>query len=60
MTSKTYFLIAGIFIAIYIVSSFGVIAGLPDWVHQVSTVIFAGAVFLGARKKKEETTNNKE
>jgi type III secretory pathway component EscV len=54
MTSKAYFSIAGIFIAFYILASLGVIAGLPEWVHQACTVVFAGAVFLGVRKKKQE------
>ena len=54
MTSKTYFTLAGVFIAAYLLASFGVIAGLPDWVHQVCTLLFAGAVLLGIQKKKEE------
>jgi hypothetical protein len=54
MNSKQYFIIAGIFITLYIFTSFGVIAGLPNWVHQVCTLIFAGAVFLGIRRKKQE------
>jgi type III secretory pathway component EscV len=43
-----------VFIAAYLLASFGVIAGLPDWVHQVCTLLFAGAVLLDIRKKKEE------
>jgi hypothetical protein len=54
MTSKTYFRIATIFIVLYIVTSFGVVAGLPDWVHQVCTLIFVGAIVLGLRQKKLE------
>jgi hypothetical protein len=54
MTSKTYFSIAGVFIALYLLTSFGVVAGLPDWVHQVCTLAFAGAVFLGLKQKKQE------
>jgi hypothetical protein len=54
MTSKTYFTLAGVFITGYLLASFGVIAGLSDWVHQVCTLLFAGAVLLGIRKKKEE------
>jgi len=54
MTSKAYFGIAGIFITLYILTSFGVVAGLPEWVHQVCTLIFAGAAILGLRKKKHE------
>ena len=58
MTSKRYFTIAGIFIALYIVTSLGVIAGLPEWVHQICTVIFAASVFLGVRQKKKESQNH--
>jgi type III secretory pathway component EscV len=54
MNSKQYFIIAGIFITHYILTSLGVVAGLPEWVHQVCTVIFAGAVLLGVRKRKAE------
>jgi type III secretory pathway component EscV len=54
MNSKQYFIIAGIFITLYILTSLGVVAGLPEWVHQVCTVIFAGAVLLGVRKRKAE------
>jgi hypothetical protein len=54
MTSKQYFSISGIFITLYIVTSFGEIIGLPGWVHQICTVIFAGAALLGVRKRKEE------
>jgi len=54
MTSKTYFTLTGVFIACYLLTSFGVIAGLPEWLHQVCTFLFAGAVLLGVRKKKEE------
>ena len=55
MSSKAYFTLAGVFIACYLLTSFGVIAGLPEWLHQVCTVLFAAAVLLGVRKKKEET-----
>jgi type III secretory pathway component EscV len=54
MTSKAYFSISGIFIALYVLTSFGEIVGLPGWVHQACTVVFAGAAFLGVRKKKQE------
>lgn len=54
MTSKTYFTLTGVFIVCYLLTSFGVIAGLPEWLHQVCTFLFAGAVLLGVRKKKEE------
>ncbi|MGY3087020.1 type III secretory pathway component EscV [Hymenobacter sp. UYAg731] len=57
MTSKGYFTLTGIFIALYILSSFGVIAGLPDWLHQLCTLIFAAAAFLGVRQKKKEELN---
>jgi hypothetical protein len=54
MTSKAYFKVSGIFVALYILTSFGVMAGLPEGVHRVCTLIFAGAAFLGWRKKKQE------
>ena len=54
MSSKGYFTIAGVFIVIYIIASFAVISGLPDWLHKVATVIFAGAILLGLRAKKKE------
>jgi type III secretory pathway component EscV len=54
MTSKAYFTVSGIFIALYILTSFGVLVGLPEGVHQFCTVVFAGAAFLGWRKKKQE------
>jgi hypothetical protein len=54
MNSKQYFIIASIFMFLYLLTSFGVIAGLSEWVHQVCTLIFAGAVFLGIRRKKQE------
>jgi uncharacterized membrane protein YhdT len=54
MTSKTYFTIATIFIALYIGTSFGGIVGLPDWVHQVCTLLFVSATVLGLRQKKLE------
>jgi hypothetical protein len=57
MTSKAYFKIAGIFMVLYIITTFGVIVGLSDWAHRICTVIFAGAAFLGVRQKKIE--NNK-
>lgn len=56
MTSKKYGIIAGIFVALYVVTSLGVIAGLPDWVHQICTVIFAGAAFLAYKQKKIENS----
>jgi type III secretory pathway component EscV len=59
MTSKKYFTIACVFMALYIVSSLGVIAGLPDWVHQICTVVFAGAIFLYIRQKKIENLSDK-
>jgi type III secretory pathway component EscV len=60
MTSKAYLSIAGIFIALYILTSLGVIVGLPEWVHQACTVVFAGAAFLGVRKKKREQVSQVE
>jgi hypothetical protein len=54
MTSKTYFTIAGIFMALYILTTFGVAVGLPEWMHQICTIVFAGATFLGVMKKKRE------
>jgi hypothetical protein len=54
MTSKAYFKVSGIFVALYILTSFGVMAGLPEGVHRVCTLIFAGAAFLGWRKKTQE------
>ena len=54
MTSKSYFAIAGFFIALYVVASLGVAAGLPDWVHQVCTIVFALAVYLGLKEQKKE------
>ncbi len=58
ITSKTYFKISGIFITLYLISIFGVIIGLPDWVHQVCTVVFATAAFLGVRQRKKEQQKN--
>ncbi len=57
MTAKTYFTIAGVFIALYIITTLGVIVGMPDWVHQVCTVVFATSAFLGLRQKKKESQN---
>ena len=54
LTSKIYFTLTGVFITGYLLASFGVIAGLSDWVHQVCTLLFAGAVLLGIQKKKKE------
>jgi hypothetical protein len=54
MTSKAYFTVSGIFIALYILTTFGVLVGLPEGVHQVCTLLFAGAAFLGWRKKRQE------
>jgi hypothetical protein len=58
MTSKIYFLIAGIFIGLYVLTTLGVIIGLPDSIHQYCTIIFAGATFLGIRQKKKENSND--
>ena len=54
MTSKTYFLIGGIFLGLYVLTTFAVVAGVPEWAHQVCTIVFAGAFFLGVKKKKQE------
>ena len=59
MSSTLYFSIAGIFMTLYVITSLGVIAGLPDWTHQICTILFAGAAFLGVRKKKQEQENQK-
>jgi hypothetical protein len=39
MTSKAYFIVSGIFMALYILTSFGVMAGLPEGVHQVCDLL---------------------
>ena len=54
MTSKKYFTIAGVFVALYIIASLGVIVGIPEWVHQFSSITFVAATFLGLREKKKE------
>ena len=54
MTSRTCFAIGTLFIILYVLTSFGVVAGVPEWVHQVCTVGFAVAIFLGLKKKKQE------
>ena len=54
MTSKTYFLIGSIFLGLYVLTTFAVVVGVPEWAHQVCTIVFAGAVFLGVKKKKQE------
>ena len=54
MSSKAYFTIAIVFIVLYVVTSFAVIKGFPEWVHQVCTVVFAVAAFLGYRQRKRE------
>jgi hypothetical protein len=54
MTSKTCFTIAIAFIVLYIISSFGVVGGLPDWVHRVCTIGFVSMIFIGFRQKKKE------
>ncbi len=59
MTSKAYFTIAGIFVIAYIVFSFTDILGLPSWIHQGCTVIFAVATFLGVQQKKKESQSEK-
>jgi uncharacterized protein (DUF983 family) len=59
MTSKAYFTIAGIFVIAYIVFSFTDILGVPSWIHQVCTVIFAAATFLGLQQKKKEKQSEK-
>ncbi len=58
MTSKFYFKVVIIFIILYIVTSIGVIWGIPDWVHQVCSIAFVFATFLGLRQKKKERKNN--
>lgn len=54
MTSKEYFNITKIFMLLYIITTLGVIIGIPDWIHQCCTVIFVGALWLEFRKKKQE------
>lgn len=54
MTSKTHFAIGALFIVLYVLTTFGVVAGVPEWVHQVCTVVFVVAFFLGLKKKKQE------
>ena len=54
MTSKTYFIIGSIFMGLYVLTSFAVMVGVPEWAHQVCTIVFAGAIFLGIKKKKQE------
>ena len=54
MSSKTYFTIGTLFIVLYVLTSFDVAAGLPEWGHQVCTVVFVFAFFLGLKKKKQE------
>ena len=54
MTSRTYFLIGSIFLGLYVLTTFAVVVGVPEWAHQVCTIVFAGAVFLGVKKKKQE------
>lgn len=54
MTSKTYFLIGSIFMGLYVLTSLAVMVGVPEWAHQVCTIVFAGAIFLGIKKKKQE------
>jgi hypothetical protein len=54
MTSKKYSIIASVFMAFYIVTSLGTSAGLPDWIHQLCTIVFASSVFLGYREKRKE------
>lgn len=56
MTSKTYFAIGTLFIILYVLTSFGEAVGIPGWVHQVCTVVFAVAIFLGLKKKKQENS----
>jgi type III secretory pathway component EscV len=54
MTSKTFFTIGKIFLFAYIVTTLGVLIGFPEWLHQICTVIFAGAFLLGWLQKKKE------
>lgn len=54
MNSKIYFSIAGVFIALYIITSLGVTIGLPDGFHRVFTLLFALFVFLGVTQQKKE------
>ncbi len=54
MTSKKYFTLAVICIISYIISSFGVVSGVPDWVPRVCTIGFVSMIFLGYKRKKKE------
>ena len=58
MNSKIYFSIAGVFIALYVLTSLGVIVGLPEGVHRVFTVLFVLFVFVGLNQKKHEKENS--
>ena len=57
MTSKRYFSLAGLFIILFILTSFGDIFNLPVWIHWLTTIGLAVSVFLGMKKKKEESKN---
>jgi uncharacterized membrane protein YhdT len=54
MTSKTYFSIAGVFIFLYIITSFDKIIGFPEWIRQFCIIVFAITAYLGYQKKKSE------
>ena len=58
MTSKTHFAIGALFIVLYVLTTFGVVAGVPEWVHQVCTVVFVVAFFLGLKKRSKRTWSN--
>jgi type III secretory pathway component EscV len=57
MTSKAYFKIGTVFLIAYIITTLGVLIGFPEWLHQLCTVIFAGAFLLGWLQKKKENND---
>ena len=54
MTSKTYFLIGSIFLGMYVLTTFAVLVGVPEWAHQVCTIVFAGALFSRELKRRSK------
>ena len=58
MASKTYFNIAGIFMLVFIITSFGEIFNLPMWLNKIAVLFFAIFVLLGYYQKKKENNIN--
>jgi hypothetical protein len=54
MTSKAYFTLATVFVALYLGTALGTAAGLPEWVHDACTLGLAVAIALGLWQRRRE------